>query len=1192
MKLRQTILMLLTVCAAIPASAQQFFHLTADELRVDTLSAPQFTHVMSLPEAWRDSVYTVRIVYPEYADMAAADVANYKRLVAEQPDAEPKVETHVTFDRKRASLLAAVNPVVFRDGRYKQLVSFMLRRESRAKFDVRRDAVAYGERADAKVNVWDTLPAAKRYAEHSVLREGRWAKIRVAESGIYQLTSALVRQAGFTDINKVKLYGYGGNLINETLDPKDLVEEDDLKEVATCDVDGKRLFYARGPVSWATETADRRTRNYYSNYGYYFLTEDTSSEPAKVDYDTFVASFYPSPDFYHDIHEQDAFSWYKGGRNFFGAQQVSQGSYMTVDIPENSNATNGNLYVVVTSSNYCKVQVEYNDSVVGTLQTSNSDSQFIYGCESRGTYRVPAVKGTAKVKLSVLSGSNPMRLDMVSMAWDKPRPLPDLKAASFPTPTYVYNIMNQDHHADPQADLVIIIPTSQKLLKQAQRLKAFHEQHDSLKVNLVPADELFNEFSSGTPDASAYRRYMKMLYDRATGEDDRPKYLLLFGDCLWDNRMITSYNTGKNPDDYLLAFESENSYDRRVCYIDDSFHAMLDDGEGLRPMYVDKLDIGVGRFPVVSDAEAKIMVDKTINYAENGNGGAWQNTIMFMGDDGDYNIHMTDANLVADQVSAAHPQYVVKKVMWDAYQMQSGATGNTYPEVTNVIKKQQQQGALIMDYAGHGSEILISHEKVLGISDFAAFSNKNMPLWVTASCDIMPFDNGEETIGETALLNDKGGTMAFYGTSRTVYASHNTTLNSAFMKHVLTYEADGKPIALGEAVRRAKNDMNGQTVAENSLQYSLLGDPALRLHLPTAQIVIDSINGVDITKAGATVAMKAGSLATVKGHIADNADFNGTVSLTVRDNLETITCRLNQPKEAENPFEYTDRTKTIFSGDDRISGGRFSVSFAVPKDINYSDQSGLINAFAINDDHTLTAHGYTDKFIVGGSDIAQNDSVGPSIYCYLNSPSFSNGDRVNSTPYFVAEVKDKDGINASGAGIGHDMQLIIDGKMEMTYSLNENFQYDFGSYTSGSTYYNIPQLEEGPHKLQFRAWDILNNYSTAELTFNVVTGQKPSFSIGCTNNPARESTTFIISHDRSGAELGVIIDVFDVSGRLLWRHEESGVSDTGTYTVPWDLTIDGGSRLQTGVYLYRVHLTSEGATRISKAKKLIVVGNN
>ena len=1186
--------MLLTVCAVLPASAQQFFHLTADELRVDTLYAPQFTHVTPLPEAWRDSVYTVSVVYPEYADMRATDVANYKRIESELPDAEPRVETHVTYDRKRASLLTTVNPVVYRDGRYKQLVSFMLRCEARAKDDVHRKAAlsAGAVRADAQVNVWDTLPAAKRYAKQSVLREGRWAKISVAESGIYQLTSALVRQAGFTDINKVKIYGYGGNLINETLEAKDLVEQDDLKEVPTCEVGGKRLFYARGPVSWETETAERRTRNYYSNYGYYFLTEDTSSEPAKVDYDTFVASFYPSPDFYHDLHEQDGYSWYKGGRNFFSAQQVSQGSYTTVDIPENPNATKGNLYVVVTSSNYCKVQVEYNDSIVGTLQTSNSNNSYIYGCESSGTYRVPAVKGTAKVKLSVLSGSNPMRLDMVSMAWNKPRPLPDLKTATFPVPNYVYIIMNQNHHADPQADLVIIIPTSQKLLKQAQRLKAFHEQHDSMTVNLVPADELYNEFSSGTPDASAYRRYMKMLYDRSTGENDRPKYLLLFGDCLWDNRMITSHNTGKSTDDYLLAFESENSYDRRVCYIDDSFHAMLDDGEGLKPMYVDKLDIGVGRFPVVSDAEAKIMVDKTINYAENSNGGSWQNTIMFMGDDGDSNLHMKDANLVANQVAAAHPQYVVKKVMWDAYKMQAGAAGNSYPEVTNVVKKQQQQGALIMDYAGHGSEILISHEKVLGISDFAEFTNKNMPLWVTASCDIMPFDNGEATIGETALLNSKGGAMAFYGTTRTVHASYNTTLNSAFMKHVLTYETDGKPITLGEAVRRAKNEMNGKSLAENSLQYSLLGDPALRLHLPTAHIIIDSINGVDLTKANAEVAMKAGSLVTIAGHVENNDDFNGIVSLTVRDNLETITCHLNQPKEADEAFEYTDRTKTIFSGDDRITNGRFSMTFAVPKDINYSNQSGLINAFAINDDHTLTAHGYSERFMVGGSDIAQNDSVGPSIYCYLNSPSFSNGDRVNSTPYFVAELKDKDGINASGAGIGHDMQLIIDGKMEMTYSLNDNFQYDFGSYTSGSTYYNIPQLEVGPHKLQFRAWDILNNYSTAELTFYVVQSQKPSFSIGCTNNPAREQTTFIISHDRTGAELGVIIDVFDVSGRLLWRHEESGVSATSTYTVPWDLTIDGGSRLQTGVYLYRVHLTSEGSTRISKAKKLIVVGNN
>ena len=54
---------------------------------------------------------------------------------------------------------------------------------------------------------------------------------------------------------------------------------------------------------------------------------------------------------------------------------------------------------------------------------------------------------------------------------------------------------------------VIIIPASQKLLIQAQRLKEFHEQHDGLRVTIVPADELYNEFSSGTPDGYTYTDY-------------------------------------------------------------------------------------------------------------------------------------------------------------------------------------------------------------------------------------------------------------------------------------------------------------------------------------------------------------------------------------------------------------------------------------------------------------------------------------------------------------------------------------------------------------------------------------------------------------------------------------------------------------------------------------------------------------
>lgn len=236
--------------------------------------------------------------------------------------------------------------------------------------------------------------------------------------------------------------------------------------------------------------------------------------------------------------------------------------------------------------------------------------------------------------------------------------MPSLTTTAFATPEYVYGITNQDHHADANADMIIIIPTSQKLLAQAQRLAAYHEQHDSMTVRIVPADELYNEFSSGTPDAGAYRRYLKMMYDRATDDKELPKHLLLFGDCLWDNRMLTDDTRGLNPDDYLLCYESENSYSLVYCYVDDGWFTLLDDGEGGSNTSItrtDKEDMGVGRFPVTTAADAKVLVDKVINYKNNSNAGGWQNTIMFLGDDGNNNLHMTDANRAADQTSALYP---------------------------------------------------------------------------------------------------------------------------------------------------------------------------------------------------------------------------------------------------------------------------------------------------------------------------------------------------------------------------------------------------------------------------------------------------------------------------------------------------------------------------------------------------------
>ena len=868
-----------------------------------------------------------------------------------------------------------------------------------------------------------------------------------------------------------------------------------------------------------------------------------------------------------------------------------------------STSGRGSVRVVLSAYGASSATVSVNDSVVGTINISSS-GEYDAMRVSSGQYSVSNLTSSNKITITETSGGT-MRLDYIALHSNEPKEAPRLSSASFPVPEYVYNITNQDLHAHGPADMVIIISTSQHLREQAERLAALHEQADSMRVRIVPADEIFNEFSSGTPDATAYRRYMKMLYDRAETEADMPKYLVLFGDGAWDNRMVTQGWRGYSPDDFLLCFESDNSYNHIDCYVSDDFYCMLDDGETIqdgnsRYSCYGKPDVAVGRFPVRTATEAGIMLDKLEQYMSNANAGAWQNTIVLMGDDGNNNVHMVTADRVANMVMADHPQYNVRKIMWDAYNREVTSTGNSYPDVVRLVKQYMANGALVMNYNGHGSANSISHEQVLVLSDFQSAVSSNLPLWVTAACDILPYDGLEDNIGEAAVLNPRGGAVAFYGTTRTVFTSYNENMNMAFMRELLD-DSEGL-VSVGEAARRAKvylvEAQSGGDVTVNKLQFTLLGDPAMKLAMPTLGAVVDSIGGVAVGEGG-TVRLGAGSEVVVRGRILDGnataSGFNGTLTATVSDAEQEVVCKLNNtdPNDgSDEAFVFTDRSSVVFKGSNTVSDGQFEFSFVVPKDIMYSDGNGLINIYAVNDDCTQTAAGASSAITFNGSAELSPDSVGPAIYCYLNSSSFTNGSYVNPTPYFVAEVSDEDGINASGGGVGHDLQLIIDGDMSQTYVLNDYFSFDFGSYKSGTIGFSIPTLSEGEHRLQFRAWDVLNNSSTSELTFRVARGVEPSIiDVECTENPAVTATTFRIIHDRIGSELDVVLDLFDMSGRHLWSYSETDVPTDNVLTIDWDLTVGGGRRLGTGVYLYRVRASCDGSSYTSKTKKLIIISN-
>ena len=343
---------------------------------------------------------------------------------------------------------------------------------------------------------------------------------------------------------------------------------------------------------------------------------------------------------------------------------------------------------------------------------------------------------------------------------------------------------------------------------------------------------------------------------------------------------------------------------------------------------------------------------------------------------------------------------VVKPLLWDAYDRVTTSTGSSYPEVNKMVREYQSNGALIMNYIGHGSEQQISHELVISLNDVKNYSNTRLPLWITSSCDVAPFDGLTDNIGEQLVLNKKGGAFAYFGSSRTVFIPQNDLINRAFMRFLFDKQ-DGRHVTLGEAQRLAKNYLlntdrdallDGSQInktrdnSQNKLQYLILGDPAVRLNIPEADAVVDFINDIPVGS-DQLPGIKAGSIVTIKGHIEHNGtkltDYNGTVTALVRDAKEHIVCKLNDRSTmSRNP----DGTYT---------------AFAMPKDINYTDERGKINIFTCNNDKTLCANGACEDFIIGGSVDVVNDSIGPSIYCYLNNRDFVDGGNVNETVQFA-----------------------------------------------------------------------------------------------------------------------------------------------------------------------------------------------
>ena len=728
-------------------------------------------------------------------------------------------------------------------------------------------------------------------------------------------------------------------------------------------------------------------------------------------------------------------------------------------------------------------------------------------------------------------------------------------------------IPNQNLHAPEELDMLIL--TTEELQGAANRLAEHRSGHSNLQVRVALVEQVYNEFNGGKKDAAAIRDFARMLYERYPDF----RYLLLFGDGSFDHKDIYGLGNSQIP-----TFQQE-SFNPLFAFPADDYYSILEEGAGLSGLS----NISVGRLPVNTALEARQTVDKIIKYDQNpGAFSDWRNRLVFVADDEDGNLHLRDADGIAEEIQADFRFFNQNKIYLDAFPQVSTPGGNRFPEVNRALNEAVFKGSLVVTYLGHGGEEGWAQERILNISDIQQWNNLDrMPLLMTATCSFTSYDDPTFTSGgEEAFLNPRGGAFALMTTTRAVFANQNAQLTEVTLDRLFT-KVDGAYPTLGEAMRRAKNALPGSSILTNSRKFTLIGDPAQQLAIPEYQIQTTQIDDQDILP-GQTDTLSALQIVKISGEILDqrgalSENFDGIIYPTIYD--KPLTLKTLGQDQGSREVDYRVQRNIIFTGRASVQNGRFTFSFVIPKDINYELGFGKISYYAVDNGDLIDATGWYDEVLIGGSNAdAVTDDQGPQIEVFMNTEDFVLGGITDASPTLLVQLEDDYGINVVGNSIGHDLEAVLDDDTQNTFLLNDFFQAELDDYRKGEIRFPLSDLEEGLHTLRVKAWDVANNSAEGYTEF-LVTSSEEFILEHVLNypNPFTDRTCFQFDHNNANQDLEVMIQIFTVSGRLVKTLQANIFSDGAIRQddcIEWDGRDDYGGRLARGVYLYKVRVRS------------------
>lgn len=771
--------------------------------------------------------------------------------------------------------------------------------------------------------------------------------------------------------------------------------------------------------------------------------------------------------------------------------------------------------------------------------------------------------------------------------------------AVLPNPVFVSNVPNQNLHADQCADMVIF--THQAWRAQAERIAELHRgAPDNFKVIVVNAEDVYNEFSSGSPDVSGLRKYIKMLYDRGNEGDTKLGYVLLMGRMTYDERHVTSAVQALGVPT-LPAWQQRDdklSLNAEYGFATDDFLAMLEDGSGLR-LGSDKLSVAVGRIPVTSVSSAKTIADKIIDYVRKPSPGTWKNRVMSLADDLDAGVHYKQTEWLTRGIARnSNNPYIIEKIYLPAFEKSNGV----YQLARDKMMRTLDEGVTWWTFVGHATNHSWTADGMLKYTDINSLYLRRLPFVYASTCNFLRWDSNTQSGGEILMNEKNGGVIGMISATRPVYITYNGYFTNAIGKEISRRDANGRLLPSGEVYRRAKNnirsiDDNGIESTsvinnENRLRYVFMGDPALHLATPDNLIAIESVNDVAV-KGPDQIILPARGMPVIKGYVMSPdgtvmSDFNGTLFLDLYDADRSTTLK---GSEYSQMLPFDQHGEKLYSGACRVVSGRFELTVAMPSDISDNFREATVSMYAYTDDSTVEATGIDHNcYVYGFDEGADDDKQLPVIeFMALNHPSFKDGDIVNSSPVLIANVSDNVGINLSSAGIGRQMSIMLDDKRSYN-DVSMYFTPASDGSPSGEIVYPLDDLVEGMHTLRLRVFDTNGNSATKTIEFFVREGLAPTiFDIYSDVNPATTEANFYLSHNRPDGMLSVTVSVYNLLGHLVWSQTSTGQSDMFTSSpVTWNLTDRTGRRVPRGIYVYSATVSADGENFSTASRKIAV----